>query len=165
MSSKKTATFGVLVALAFIFSYVESTIPSNFAVPGMKLGFANIIVLVTLYLLGSKEAFVISMIRIILVGFTFGNLNTMMYSLAGGLLSFAVMALAKRFDGFSIWGVSVLGAIFHNVGQVAVAMLVLQTSALIGYLPFLLVFGIISGVVIGIVGAELTKRLRVILKV
>lgn len=105
------------------------------------------------------------MIRIILVGFTFGNLNTMMYSLAGGLLSFAVMALAKRFDGFSIWGVSVLGAIFHNVGQVAVAMLVLQTSALIGYLPFLLVFGIISGVVIGIVGAELTKRLRVILKV
>ncbi len=165
MSSKKTATFGVLVALAFIFSYVESTIPFNFAVPGMKLGFANIIVLVTLYLLGSKEAFVISMIRIILVGFTFGNLNTMMYSLAGGLLSFAVMALAKRFDGFSIWGVSVLGAIFHNVGQVAVAMLVLQTSALIGYLPFLLVFGIISGVVIGIVGAELTKRLRVILKV
>ncbi len=165
MSSKKTATFGVLVALAFIFSYVESTIPFNFTVPGMKLGFANIIVLVTLYLLGSKEAFVISMIRIILVGFTFGNLNTMMYSLAGGLLSFAVMALAKRFDGFSIWGVSVLGAIFHNVGQVAVAMLVLQTSALIGYLPFLLVFGIISGVVIGIVGAELTKRLRVILKV
>ncbi|MDO5294103.1 MAG: Gx transporter family protein [bacterium] len=164
MSTKKISTFGVLVALAFIFSYVEALIPFNFAVPGMKLGLANIVVLATLYLLGAKEAFVVSIIRVVLVGFTFGNLNTMLYSLAGGLLSFAVMALAKRFNLFSIIGVSVLGAIFHNVGQIAVAMIILETKALIGYLPFLLVFGIVSGVVIGIVGGEITKRLKVIFR-
>lgn len=164
MSSKKIATFGVLVALAFIFSYVEALIPFNFAVPGMKLGLANIVVLATLYLLGTKEAFVVSIIRVVLVGFTFGNMNTMIYSLAGGTLSFLIMALAKHFKLFSIIGVSVLGAIFHNVGQIAVAMFMLQTSALIGYLPFLMAFGIVSGIVIGIVGGEITKRLRVLFR-
>lgn len=164
MSSKKIATFGVLVALAFIFSYIEALIPFNLGVPGMKLGLANIVVLATLYLLGAKEAFVVSLIRVVLVGFTFGNLNTMIYSLAGGLLSFAVMALAKRLNLFSIIGVSVLGAIFHNVGQIAVAMIMLETSALIAYLPVLMAFGVVSGIVIGIVGGEITKRLRVIMK-
>ncbi len=164
MSTKKVATFGVLVALAFIFSYIEALIPFNFAVPGMKLGLANIVVLSTLYLLGTKEAFVVSIIRVILVGFTFGNLNTMLYSIAGGLLSFAVMALVKKFNLFSIIGVSVLGAIFHNVGQIGVAMIMLETKALVGYLPFLLAFGIVSGVVIGILGGEITKRLKVLLR-
>ncbi|MDO5520416.1 MAG: Gx transporter family protein [bacterium] len=164
MSTKKISTFGVLVALAFIFSYIEALIPFNFAVPGMKLGLANIVVLATLYLLGTKEGFAISLLRVVLVGFTFGNLSTMIYSLAGGFLSFLVMALAKRFNLFSIIGVSVLGAIFHNVGQVSVAMIMVRTKTLIGYLPFLLVFGIVSGVVIGIVGGEITKRLKVILR-
>ena len=165
MTSKKITTFGALVALAFIFSYIEMLIPFHFVVPGMKLGLANIVIVCALYLLGAKEAFVISIVRIVLVGFTFGNLNTMLYSLAGGILSFCVMAIAKKTKALSIIGVSVLGALFHNVGQIGVAMVMLETKTLINYLPFLLLMALVTGVLIGIIGAELTKRLQKILKV
>lgn len=160
MSTKKIATFGVFVALAFIFSYIESLIPFHFAVPGMKLGLANIVVLVALYQLGAKEAFVLSIIRVALVGFTFGNMYSLIYSLAGGLLSYVMMLLVKKTKFFSIVGVSVVGALSHNIGQILVAMCVLETKALITYLPALMVMGAVTGVIIGILGSEIVKRVR-----
>ncbi len=159
MKSKRVATYGVLVALAFIFSYIESMFPIPMPVPGMKLGLANIVVVVALYTTGYKEAFVVSLVRIILVGFTFGNMNTMLYSLSGGILSFAMMALMKKLNLLSIVGVSVIGAVFHNIGQIMVAMLLLESTVLLYYLPFLLISALVSGVVIGIIGSIMSKRL------
>lgn len=160
MSTKKIAYLGLLVALAFVFSYVEFLIPINIGIPGAKLGLANLVVIVALYTLREREAFLLSMIRILLTGFTFGSLASMMYSFAGGLLSFGVMLIAKKTKFLSITGVSVLGGVFHNVGQILVAMLVLETSSLIYYLPVLLIVGTLSGIAIGLLGAMVTKRIK-----
>lgn len=160
MKSKRVATFGVLVALAFIFSYIESLVAFSGLIPGMKVGLANIVIVLALYKLGEKEAFFISFVRIVLVGFTFGNMSTMLYSMAGGILSFLAMCIAKRTKLFSIVGVSILGAIFHNIGQIVIAIWMLESSVLVHYLPLLLLSGLITGIVIGIVGGELTKRVE-----
>ena len=120
--AKKTALLGMLVALAFVLSYIETLVPVNLGIPGAKLGLANLVVMVALYTLGTKEAFALSMVRILLTGLTFSSMAAMLYSFAGGLLSFAVMYLAKRSKLFSATGVSVLGGISHNAGQILVAM-------------------------------------------
>ena len=164
MKSKRVATYGVLVALAFIFSYIEAIFPLPMPIPGMKLGLANIVIVVALYTMGYKEGFVISLVRIVLVGFTFGNMNMMLYSLGGGILSFAMMALMKRLDLLSIVGVSVIGAVFHNIGQILVAMCILESTVLLYYLPFLLVSALVAGVLIGILGAMMSKRLTNVMK-
>lgn len=158
--TKRVAWLGMLIALAFVFSYIETLIPINIGVPGAKLGLANLVVMVALYTLKTRDAFLLAMIRILLVGFTFGNMASMMYSFAGGMLSFLVMYLAKKSKLLSVTGVSVLGGIFHNVGQIFVAMWVLETSTLIYYLPVLAIFGIVSGTVIGLLGTIITKRLQ-----
>ena len=160
MPTKKIAYLGLLVALAFVFSYVEVLIPVNLGIPGAKLGLANLVIMVALYLLGDKNAFLLSMVRIVLVGFTFGNLASMLYSLAGGILSFGVMVFAKKTKKLSIIGVSVLGGVFHNVGQIIVAMCVLETNSLIYYLPVLMITGVVAGVLIGILGGMVTKRIQ-----
>lgn len=160
MKTKKIAYLGLLIALAFVFSYIEFMIPVNIGIPGAKLGLANLVIIVALYTLKEKDAFVLSMIRIVLVGFTFANLASMLYSLAGGMLSFLAMVLAKRSKKLSITGVSVIGGIFHNVGQIIIAICVVKTASLIYYLPVLIVAGISAGVAIGILGAMVTKRIR-----
>ena len=159
MKSKKTAMYGLLVALAFILSYIESLIPFPF-IPGIKLGLANLVVIVALYGMGWKEAFVLSLIRIILVGFTFGNLSTMLYSLAGGLLSWLMMVLAKKSKWFSMVGVSIIGGISHNIGQIIVAILTVSNVYLVTYLPLLLITGAITGTLIGFLGALILKRIK-----
>lgn len=158
--TKKIAYLGLLIALAFVFSYVEFLLPVSLGVPGAKLGLANLVIIVAMYTLNSKDAFVLSMIRIVLVGLTFGSLASMFYSFAGGIASFAVMAAAKRTGLLSITGVSVLGGVFHNIGQILMAILVVRTASLIYYLPVLLLVGSVSGVVIGVVGALVTKRIQ-----
>ena len=158
--SKKVALYGVLVALAFIFSYIEALLPINVSVPGIKVGLANIVIVMALYLLEFKDAMMISVIRIVLVGLTFGNMSTMIYSIAGGLLSLAIMTIAKKSGTFSIIGVSVLGATFHNIGQILVAIWMLESKVLMNYLPILLISGVVAGVLIGIMGGEVTKRLK-----
>lgn len=160
MNTKKIAYLGLLIALAFVFSYIEFLIPVNIGVPGAKLGLANLVIIVALYTLNEKDAFVLSMIRIVLVGFTFANLASMLYSLSGGILSFVVMVLAKKTKKLSITGVSVLGGVFHNVGQIIMAIWVVKTASLIYYLPVLLVSGIIAGVAIGVLGGMVTKRIK-----
>lgn len=164
MKTKKTAYLGLLIALAFVFSYIEFLIPVNIGVPGAKLGLANLVVIVALYTLGEKDAFLLSVVRIVLVGFTFANTASMIYSLAGGCLSYAAMLIAKKTKLLSITGVSVIGGVFHNVGQIIVAMLVLETASLIYYLPVLLIAGIASGVAIGVLGAMIVRRLQGALK-
>ncbi len=155
--AKKAAFYGMFVALAFVFSYIEVLIPFSVGIYGVKLGLANIVVLTVLYAMGVKEAFVISCIRIILVGFTFGNMAGILYSIAGGLLSWLVMCICKKGKAFSIIGVSVAGGISHNIGQIAVAIVVLQTKSIAYYLPVLLIAGTITGLVVGLLGVWLLK--------
>lgn len=160
MAGKKIAYLGLLIALAFVLSYVEFLIPINLGIPGVKVGLANLVIIVAMYTIGEKSAFFLSMVRILLVAFTFGNLAAMLYSLAGGLLSYFVMLFAKKMDVLSAKGVSVLGGIFHNVGQILVAMMILETAQLIYYLPVLLIAGTVSGLFIGLLAVLVIVRLQ-----
>ncbi len=160
MKSKKLATYGLLIALAFIFSYIESLFPMPFAVPGMKLGLANLVVITALYGMGTKEAFVLSVIRILLVGLTFRDPNTMLFSLAGGILSWLMMVIFMKGKLFSMVGVSIIGGVSHNIGQIAVAILYVENMNLVFYLPVLLIFGAVTGTLIGILGAMIVRRLK-----
>ena len=159
MQTKKVALYGLLVALAMLLSWVETLIPMTALVPGMKIGLTNLVIMVALYELGERDAFILSMVRILLVSMTFGNMAALMYSLAGGILSFVVMALLKRTGAFSMTGVSVAGGVSHNIGQIIVASFVLDTM-LAGYLPVLLITGVGAGIVIGFLGAEVAKRIH-----
>ena len=149
-ASRKIALCAMLMALAMIFSYVEVLIPINLGVPGIKLGIANLVVVVGLFFLPAGEVLMISVARILLMGYLFGNGMSILYSLAGGLLSFLVMFLLKHIKEFSITGVSIAGGVTHNVAQICVAALVVQNRKLFYYLPALLVAGVITGMLIGI---------------
>ncbi len=158
--TRRTALYGLLIALALIISYVETQIPALIAVPGMKIGLTNIVVLMALYLIGEKSAVVINIIRIMAVSMLFGNGVSFIYSLAGGLLSGAVMIVLKRLDKFSMTGVSIAGGISHNCGQVAAAMLMLNTASLAWYLAVLWFSGMVSGLVVGLLGSVICTRLE-----
>ena len=160
MNSKRIAFLGLFVALAFVLSYIEFLLPLNIGIPGAKIGLANLAVMVTLYTVGEKNAIALSLIRVVLVGLTFGNVSMMLYSLAGAVLSLAAMLIAKKTGKLSIAGVSVIGGVFHNIGQIIVAMLVLETDSLFYYLPFLIIVGTVSGVVIGLVAGLITVRVK-----
>lgn len=159
MKRTRAAYLGVFTALALIFSYIETLIPIHFGIPGVKLGLANLIIVVVLYKMGTGDAFVLSVARIVLSGFLFANLFSIIYSLAGGLLSLAVMAVLKKRGTFSVMGISMAGGIFHNIGQMIVAMLVVETFSVAYYLPVLLIAGVATGLLIGIVANDMLKRL------
>lgn len=154
---KKVAVCGVLVALAMIFSYIEVLIPFNFGVPGMKLGLANLVIVIGFYFLKPKEVLLISLVRIFLMGYMFGNGMSIIYSLAGGMLSFLVMLLLKKFVNLSIIGISIAGGVFHNVGQLAAAVAVLHNTAVFYYFPALLVSGVVTGFLIGILSKRVVR--------
>lgn len=156
----KVAYFGVLTALALIFSYIETMIPIHFGIPGVKLGFANLIVVIALYKMGIKEAYTLSIVRVILAGFIFGNLFSILYSLAGGLLSLTMMVVLKKTEKFSVFGVSMAGGVFHNIGQLIMAAIVLESLSIAYYFPILLVSGVVTGLLIGLVSNEMLKRLK-----
>lgn len=155
----RVAYFGVFTALALIFSYVESLIPIQLGIPGVKLGLANLIIVIALYKMRLSEVFLLSIVRILLSGFLFGNYFSILYSLAGGLLSLAVMALLKKTGDFSVMGISMAGGVSHNVGQLVVAMMVVETFSVGYYLPVLLVAGLVTGFLIGVAAGEMLKRL------
>lgn len=157
MKTKHVALFGMLVALAFIFSYIEHLIPLPLPT-GVKLGAANIVIVCALYFLGWKEALAVSLIRIVLSGFAFG-ISTVPYSLAGGFLSLLVMVVLKRNKNFGIIGVSVAGSVCHNVGQTFVAMVMLGTKT-VYYFPVLLLSGIIAGILIGLISGLTLEKLK-----
>ena len=159
MNAKNVARYGLLVALALILSYVESLVPAFFAVPGMKLGLTNLAVLIALFRMGDRAAILINILRILLSAALFGNGFALAYSLAGGLLSGAVMILLKRSGRIQMLGASVAGGLAHNLGQILTAMVLLDTWQLAAYLPVLWVSGMIAGLVIGLLGYEVTRRL------
>lgn len=158
--AKKTALFGLMIALAFVFSYLETLIPLNIGVAGVKLGLANLVVVTALYTMPRRDAFFIAIIRIILVGITFAGVSTLIYSLAGGLLSFAVMCLLQKSKRFSVIGVSLAGGIAHNLGQILAASLVMQIPRIIYYLPVLAISGVVTGILIGIISRIIIERLN-----
>lgn len=151
---------GVFLTFALILSYIESLIPFYFGVPGMKLGLANLIVVLFLYLTSAKEALLLSILRVVLSGFLFGNMFSILYSLAGALLSFLVMFLAKKSQQFHTITISALGGISHNIGQLLVAACIAENYNILYYMPMLLFAGLMTGVVIGVLADELIKRLH-----
>lgn len=179
---RRTVELGLLLALALILSYVESLLPLSFGIPGIKLGLPNLIVLLLLYesmgsddadagaqartrcvkvfSQGEREALLVNGLRIILSGFLFSNLYAILYALAGAGFSFAAMYVGRRMKRFSIVGVSVLGGVFHNIGQLLVAMAVVETFAVAYYVPFLLVAGTVTGALLGLTGRELLPYMQ-----
>ena len=160
METRKIAQIGVLVSLAMVLSYLESLFPVFLAVPGIRIGLANIAIVFALYHLGFRAALGISVVRVVLSALLFGSVISMSYSLCGALISLAMMAILKRSGLFGTVAVSVVGGVSHNLGQIAVACLILQTKAIAYYIPVLILSGVVSGVVIGIVSAVVIARLE-----
>ena len=156
---KKTAYLGVMLALALICSYVEVLIPIPLGIPGIKLGLANIVIVFAMYSIGIKEAFVLSIMRVTISGFMFGNVVAIAYSLAGGLLSLLIMYLLKKTDKLSCISVSIAGGIFHNIGQMIIATILVDNYYVLYYVPVLMIAGFITGACIGVVAQEVFLRI------
>ena len=157
-SAQKVALYGVLIALAMVLSYVEMLIPLPVGIPGVKPGLANLVVFLALYTMTAREAFLISMVRILLISITFGNGSAFLYSMAGGILSFLVMWIFQKKDFLLPAGVSIAGGIAHNVGQLLMAAVILENGAVFTYFPVLLAAGCITGGIIGFLGEQIRKR-------
>ena len=164
MKTKKLATAAVLVATAMMLSYVESMIPAFVAIPGIKIGLANIVTVFALYMIGWRGAIGVSLVRVCLTSLLFGNVTGFFYSLTGACLSFFGMLLIKQIPVFSPVGVSTVGGVLHNVGQIFASALIMETAAVFAYLPIRLISGSIAGVVIGVAAGLLVKRLEKIVK-
>ena len=160
LTEKQLAEYGLLIALALVLSYVEALVPFSVAVPGVKLGLANIVVVFALYRLGKAEAFAISILRVLLMTFMFGNAFALFYSLSGAVLSFGVMLLLLKIGRFSSIGVGIGGGVFHNIGQILCAMALLGTKQIAYYLPVLLISGTVAGIAIGVIAGILIKRVK-----
>ena len=160
MKTKKVAFLSMCIALSMILSYFESLIPPLVAVPGVKIGLPNLVMVFMLYKIGWKETAIVSIIRVILVGILFGTPLSMIYSLAGAALSLIGMILLKKTNLFAPVTVSVVGGILHNVGQIATACFVMDTAQIAYYLPVLLITGTVAGIIIGYVAALILKRLE-----
>lgn len=163
MRNKKTlqlTTLAFTVAFAMILSFVESRIPAFVAIPGIKVGLANIAVIFTLYKLGVKEAITVSIVRVLLISMLFGSAVSLIYSISGATLSLLTMIVLKKFTPLNEVTISVTGGVMHNVGQIAAASFMLSTNVVVYYLPFLLVSGTIAGIVVGIASAILIKRVK-----
>ena len=142
-------------------SYIESRIPAFVAIPGIKVGLANIAVIFTLYKFGIKEAITVSVIRVLLVSMLFGSPVSLIYSISGAILSLITMIILKKLTPLTSVAVSVSGGVMHNIGQIAAASFMLSTNVVVYYLPFLLLSGTIAGIVVGIVSALLIKRVPI----
>lgn len=157
--AKTVSHIALLTSLALIFSYVEAIIPYNPAIPGIKLGIANVVTVIALYKFGWKDAACVSVLRIVLAGLLFNGVFGMLYSLAGALVSFIGMLLLKRSKVFSIVGVSMAGGVLHNLGQLLVAAALIEDLRIFFYFPVLLFSGIVSGIAIGIAATLILKKL------
>ena len=159
--TKKVALLGILTSVALILSYIEAILPPIWsAVPGIKMGFPNIVIIFIIYRFGIKEAAIVSFIRIFIVALLFGNVMTLAYSCAGAFLSIVLMAVFKKINAFSVVGTSIVGGVAHNLGQILVAIFLFDTVQIGYYMAVLAVTGTIAGVFIGLAGAFLLKRLE-----
>ena len=164
MKTKMTAFYGMFLALALVAGYVERLIPINPGIPGVKLGLANIVTMVLLYTAGKRAAICVTAVRILLSGLLFGSGFAMVYSAAGAACSMLAMLVLKKTNQFSCTGVSVAGGVVHNVGQILVAMVVLETKALVYYLPVLIISGLGAGILIGLVSGWMIRRLEPVIR-
>ena len=160
MNTKKITALSLAVALSMVLSFVEALVPPFVAVPGVKIGLANVVTVFLIYIYGWREAGCVSLIRVTLSSLLFGSPVSFIYSLAGAVLSFFVMVLIKRVRLFSVIGVSVLGGVFHNVGQVIAACLIMENAAIAAYLVPLLISGTVAGIAVGTLAGLLTVKLR-----
>ena len=157
--AQNIALSGLLTSLMLVFGLIERQFPLTAAIPGVKL--ANSVLLYSLYMLGIKQSFVLMLLKALMSWLIYTNMNAMFYSLGGGLLSLIAMILVSRVKGVSIIGVSALGAVFFNVGQILVAVVMLNTPQLIfTYLPILMISGVVTGVLTGIVAQMVMKHLK-----
>ena len=158
--AQQVAVSGLLTSLMLVFGLIERQFPLTAAIPGVKLGLANSVLLYSLYMLGVRQSFLLMLLKALMSWLIYTNMNAMFYSLGGGLLSLLVMILLTRVKGVSIIGVSALGAVFFNIGQILVAVIMLNTPQLIvTYLPILMVSGVITGVLTGIVAQMVMKHI------
>ena len=160
----KTAYLGLLLAFSLILSYIEVLLPLQTGIPGMKLGLANLAVLLCLYLFGAREALLLTITKAVISGFLFGSFSMIIYSVAGAVFSFCAMALMKKCDKVHIPIVSAVGGVMHNTGQLLVAYLTVQTYGVLYYIPFLLIAGLITGILIGMAASLLLPYIKKILK-
>lgn len=163
MIKNKTAYLGLLTGVALMLSYIETLIPFQVGIPGVKLGLANLAVVLCLYLFSWKEAVCLAVVKACLTGFLFGNLFMILYSLAGALLSVLVMALLRAGNRFHVPVVSGAGGVAHNLGQLLVAFAVTRTDGLIFYLPVLLIAGLLTGLLIGAVSVLVLPAIQKII--
>lgn len=159
-SISKIAKIGLLCALSLILSYVESLFPFIATLPAVKMGLSNIVVLYALYIISAPAAFFIMITRVLLSGFMFQGLFSILYGLAGGFISLIIMVILKKTKLFSIIAVSIAGGLAHNVGQFIVAALVLGFNSVAAYLPILLISGAVAGFIIGILAMQVTKNIN-----
>ena len=155
--SEQIAYCAMLTALSMIFSYIEALIPLSVGIPGIKLGLSNLVVVSGLYFLPVRWVLLVLALKVTLVSFLFGNLSMLLYSMAGGVLSFLVMTVIKRIKGFSMIGVSMAGGVSHNIGQLIVAMLTVESVAPLSYMPVLIVAGAVSGIAVGAAAYRVRK--------
>lgn len=159
MKISKMTFLGLFTALAMILSFVESLLPPiTTAFPGIKMGLPNIAIMFILYRVGYREAYAVSIIRVVLVGLLFGNPVNIAYGVAGALLSLTAMSLLKRFTDFSHASVSVVGGVCHNIGQILVAWMLTSTPQIVYYLPVLMISGCVAGVLVGLAASYLESR-------
>lgn len=161
VKAKKVTLYGLLIAVALILSYVESLVPFFFAVPGIKMGLPNIAIIFALYKLGVKEAAAISVIRVFLISLMFGNAISFAFSIAGACVSLCAMALLHKWGKFSCAAISVAGAVLHNVAQVAVAAIVINSGVILFWLPALCISAVVTGLCIGLVSSMLVTRINI----
>lgn len=156
-STYKIAMLGIFTALALVFSYIETFIKIDIAVPGIKLGLANIVTIIVLCSFGVADAIIVSVLRVFLSSLLFGNLTVMIYSLAGALVSILIMWLFSKINFFSATGISILGGVAHNMGQLLVAWLIIKNQNVLIYAPVLIISGTITGILIGIAASIILK--------
>ncbi len=158
--TRKTAFLGVVTAISMVLSYLEAILPPLYAaIPGIKVGLPNIVIIFILYRFSFKEAGAVSIVRVLLTALLFGNAMTLAYSTGGAVLSIVLMAVAKRTDKLSCVGVSIIGGIAHNLGQIIVAVFLLNSTQIMYYMLVLLLTGTAAGVAIGLIGSVLIKKI------
>jgi len=158
--SKKIPVAAILASLALIFSYLEFLFPLSLGIPGIKPGLANIVVVVALYKLGSRTALMVNLTRILLAAALFGSVFSGLYALSGGLVSFAVMTALRKTNLFSTAGVSMAGGVFHNLAQLTVAALIVESTLILYYFPLLLLAGMAAGLLNGVLATWILRALR-----
>lgn len=160
MKTSKLTRLAMFLALGLVLSYLENLIPLNFSIPGVKVGLANMVTMFVLYCYGTKDSALILILRVLLSGFLFSGLSTILFGIVGGFFCILSMHFVKKSNYFSVMGVSMTGAVFHNIGQIIAAFIVMQNTNILYYIPYLCLTGLVSGLLIGYISAFLVKRFQ-----